>query len=75
MALCQTVMFMVLIYYIIMLHYCLNIHGVAPEDFRVSILVPIPKGPRVDARNSDNYRAVALSSVLGKLLDNIIVCT
>ena len=51
------------------------VHGVVPEDFRVSILVPIPKGPRVDARNSDNYRAVALSSVLDKILDNIIACT
>ena len=51
------------------------IHDVVPEGVRVSILVPIPKGPRVDTRNSDNYRAVALSSVLGKILDNIIVCT
>ena len=51
------------------------VHGVVPEDFRVSILVPIPNGPRVDARNSDNYRAVALSSVLGTILDNIIACT
>ena len=36
------------------------VHDVVPEDFRVSILIPIPKGPRVDARYSDNYRAVAL---------------
>lgn len=40
---------------------------------RVSILIPIPKGSRVDTRNSDNYRAVALSSILGKILDNIII--
>ena len=50
------------------------VHGAVPEDFRVSILVPIPKEPGVDALNSDNYRAVALSSVLGKILDNIIAC-
>ena len=73
-------MFVVLIYYIIILHcittvcWALLAHGVVPEDFLVSILIPIPKGPRVDARNSDNYRAVALSSVLGKILDNIIAC-
>ena len=51
------------------------VHGVVPEDFRVSMLVTIPKGPRVDARSSNNYRAVAFSSVLGKIFDHIIVCT
>ena len=54
-----------LYHYIELLFNCMLVHGVVPEDFRVSILVPILKGPRVDARNSDNYRAVALSSVLG----------
>ena len=53
-----------LYHYIALLFNCMLIHGVVPEEFRVSILVPIPKGPRVDARNSDNYRVVALSSVL-----------
>ena len=57
--------------YITLLFNCMLVHGVVPEDFIVSILVPIPKGPRVDARNSDNYRAVELSSVLGKILDKI----
>ena len=65
----------ILYHYIALLFNCRLVHGVVPDDFRVSILVPIPKGPRVDARNSDNYRAAALSSVLGKILDNIIVCT
>ena len=64
-----------LYYYIALLFNCMLVHGVVSEDFRVSILVPIPKGSRVDARKSDNYRAVALSSVLGKILDNTIVCT
>ena len=51
------------------------VHGVVPEDYRVSILVPILKGPRGDARSSSNYRAVAFSRVIGKILDHIIVCT
>ena len=59
-----------LYHYIAFLFNCMLIHGVVPEDFRVPILVPIPKGPIADARN---YRAVALSSVLGKILDYIIV--
>ena len=56
------------------MHCCVTVCSVAPENFPVSILVPIPKGPRVDARNSDNYCAVALSNVLGKILDIIMVC-
>ena len=58
-----------------MLFNCILVHGAVPEDFRVSILVPIPKRPRIDDQSSNNYRAVALSSVFGKILDNIIVCT
>ena len=33
----------------------------------------VPKGPRVDVRKTQNYRAIALSSILGKILDNIII--
>ena len=58
-----------LYHYITLLFNCMLVHGVVPENVRVSILVSIPKGPRVDAR------AVALSSVLGKILDNILACT
>ena len=43
-------------------------HGVSPDDFKISILIPIPKGARVDKSNASNYRAVALSSVLGKMV-------
>ena len=39
----------------------------------VSILMPIPKAPRVDVRKTQNYRAIQLSSILGKILDNIII--
>ena len=63
-----------LYHYIALLFIYMLVHGVVPEDFRVLILVHVPMRPRVDARNFDNYRAVALSSVLGKILDNI-VCT
>ena len=48
-------------------------HGIVPNDLLISTLVPIPKGARVDDCNSDNYRAIALSNILGKLLDNVII--
>ena len=48
-------------------------HGISPDEFLVSIWMPIPKGHRVDTGNSSNYRAVALSSIYGKILDNVIL--
>ena len=41
--------------------------------FLVSILIPIPKGPRVDVRKTQNYRAIELSCILCKILNNIII--
>ena len=49
------------------------LHGTLPNEFLVSILIPIPKGPRVDVRKTQNYRAIAPSSIIGKILDNIII--
>ena len=50
-----------LFYYISILF---NLHGIIPNNLLISTLVPIPKGARVDVCNSDNYRAIALSSIL-----------
>ena len=35
---------------------------ISADEFLVSILIPIPRGHRVDTGNSSNYKAVALSS-------------
>ena len=48
-------------------------HGICLDDFKISILISIPKGARVDKSNASNYRAVALSSILGKIVDIIII--
>jgi len=48
-------------------------HGCAPKDFKLSTLVPIPENKRKSQNDSNNYRAIALSSVLGKLLDRILL--
>ena len=46
--------------------------GVSPNDFCVSVIVPIPKIKRTNKCNSSNYRGISISSLLGKILDNII---
>ena len=49
------------------------VHGVAPAGLLLSTMVPIPKSKRGQKCSSDNYRAIALSSLIGKILDTIIL--
>ena len=48
-------------------------HRFAPSDMLISIIVPIPKNKHKSMNCSDNYKAIALSSVLGKLLESVIL--
>ena len=48
-------------------------HGSVPRDFVTSTIIPIPKKKNGDMSNSDNYRGIALSSIFGKIFDNVIL--
>lgn len=48
-------------------------HGYAPDDLLHSSIIPIPKGKTCNKTDSANYRGIALSSVVGKILDNVII--
>ena len=50
------------------------VHGIAPVGMLLSTLVPIPKNKRGNKSDSSNYRAIAISSLLGKIF-HIIVLT
>ena len=50
---------------------CMLSHGVSPLGLLCSTMVPVPKDKR--GSKSDNYRAIAISSILGKLFDSIII--
>ena len=49
------------------------VHGSAPECFKLSTIVPIPKGRNTNSTDSANFRGIALSSIYGKLCDSIIL--
>ncbi len=52
------------------------IHGVSLDSMILMILstmVPIPKNKKKSLCNSDNYRAIALSGKIGKILDWVIL--
>ena len=36
-------------------------------------MLPLPKGAQADLSNSDMYRSIAISSLLSKILDNVII--
>jgi len=51
----------------------ITVHGHVPDSFGRSTIVPIPKGHNVNKSDSANFRGIDLSSILGKILDNIIL--
>ena len=48
-------------------------HSYVPGDMLLSALVPIPKSKKKSPNDSNNYRSIALSSILAKVMDNIIL--
>ena len=48
-------------------------HGIVPNEFGVSTILPIPTSHNSNSINSTNFRGIALSSVYCTLLDNIIL--
>ena len=52
---------------------CMVRHACVPRDFALSTLIPIPKNRKKSLNSSDNYRAIALSNIFGKVLDHILL--
>ena len=47
--------------------------GVSPLGLLCATMVPVPKDKRGSKSDSNNYRAIAMSSILGRLFDPIII--
>jgi Reverse transcriptase (RNA-dependent DNA polymerase) len=47
-------------------------HGFVIDELTVSTTVPIPK-PKLNACNSSKYRSIALGSIIGKLIDLVLL--
>ena len=52
---------------------CMLTHNSVPDDMLLATLVPIPKSRNKSLSDSNNYRSIALSSIVGKVLDTIIM--
>ena len=49
------------------------VHGYSADSMILGTMIPIPKDKRTSLCDSSNYRAIALSSMLSKVLDWIIL--
>ena len=49
------------------------VHGLSSDSMFVATMVPIPKDRRQLVCASDNFRAITLISIVGKLLDILIL--
>ena len=58
---------------IALLYFTMLTHGVGPAGLQLSTLVPIPKHKRGNKSDLNNYWQIAISSLLGKLFDTIIL--
>jgi hypothetical protein len=47
-------------------------HGYCPVNLLSSTIIPIPKNKRNSLNDSNNYRGIALSSIIGKVIDIIV---
>lgn len=48
-------------------------HGMSSDNMLLSVIIPIPKNMKKSLNDVDNYRAIALSSPICKILDIIIL--
>ena len=49
------------------------VHGTCPSKMLISTPVPIPKDKKKSLNDSNNYRSIALGSLVGKVLDKVIL--
>ena len=59
--------------YVCILFNAMICHSYAPPSFIKSSIIPIPKGTKATLSDSDKYRSIAISSILSKVLDYIII--
>ena len=62
-----------LIVILTLIYNAMLVHGVSPDSMILGTMVPIPKNRRWSRVDSNNYRAITLSSIIGKIFDWIIL--
>ena len=58
---------------ITLLYSSMMLHGTIPTAMNISTLVAAPKNTNESLNRLDNYRVIALSSTIGKIIDKVIL--
>jgi len=58
--------------HIAMLFTSMTVHEFVPDDFQMSIIIPIPKQKNANISDSDNDRGIAFGSIIDKSVDLIL---
>uniref|UniRef100_A0A8C9XZT8 Ig-like domain-containing protein n=1 Tax=Sander lucioperca TaxID=283035 RepID=A0A8C9XZT8_SANLU len=53
---------------------CFFVHGALPDSMLSVVLVPVIKDKVGKLNSSDNYRPIALASVMSKMLETVLLC-
>ena len=48
-------------------------HNTCPQAMLLSVLVPIPKSQRKSLSDGNNYRSIAIGSLIGKIFDHVVL--
>jgi len=59
--------------YVALLFSALIVHGYCQQQLNINTLIPIPKGSHVNVSDNNNYCGIALSSILCKIFDHVIL--
>ena len=62
-----------LMVYISLMFKAMFSHGVVPRNLLESKIIPIPKNKKKSLSDLNNYRGIALSSIVGKILDKVLI--
>ena len=63
----------VLTVYLSYLFSCFISHSYMPKEVMLTVIVPILKNPLGDITDKDNYRGIAISSLISKIFEGILV--
>ena len=61
-----------LVVFISLLFKAMYFHGVVASNLLESTIIPIPKNKKKSLSDMNNYRGIALSSIIGKVLDKVL---
>lgn len=59
--------------YLSLLFNALIVHNYVPHDFMVTVLLPIVKDNKGDLSSCDNYRPIALTTIISKVFERVIL--